>query len=158
MLQIVLVWHPSKKASLDFGLKRGSFYSDGHLHKGPEGIPREADEASEGPVGLCVWMLSNGLLGGNHCLKWFPSPSFLPHLSNNKDSCQLSVKTSIFEFWEWGQYWHEQAGAQSASRSIQGFLGLAKLSFLGQMLGETSKLALGYTHMCAHTYTSKQNK
>lgn len=81
----------SKKASLDFGLKRGSFYSDGHLHKGPEGIPREADGSFRRSSGIVCMNVVNGLLGGNHCLKMIsPSPSFLPHLSNNKDSCVSS--------------------------------------------------------------------
>ena len=102
MLQIVLVWHPlkkkKKKASLDFGLKRGSFYSDGYLHKGPEGIPREGNGSFKRSSGIVCMNVVNGLLGGNHCLKKIAP--LLPQLSNNRDSC-VSSQLKL-AFWSFG--------------------------------------------------------
>lgn len=64
-------------------------------------MPREGDGSFRRSIGTVCMNVVSGFLGGNHCLKKIsPSPSSLPHLSHNKDSCvgsQLELA-----FWSFG--------------------------------------------------------
>lgn len=123
--------------------------------KGLKGCCRKGDRSFRRYSRVVCVNVVSGLLSRNYCLKMIsPSPSFLPQLGNDKESCVNSwLKLAFRSFWRVASTGMNEQGPVSLCIHPGVPLGLAKLSFLGQMLGKPPTCLWGYTHMCACAYT-----